>query len=269
MKKPELIFLKLGGSLITDKSKLHTVRLQVLQRLTKEIAQAVNANPDLKVILGHGSGSFGHVPAKKHHTVEGLFTPEDKAGFLEVQREAHELHDIFMRESSAAGLRVLSFPPSACVVSQDRRILKWDIEAIRKALQLGMIPVVYGDATLDTKLNGTILSTEVLFSYLGEKLRPARILLAGVDEGVYSDYPNNVQLIPVMTPDSFTRIGNRVTSSQHTDVTGGMESKVKIMIDMVKAHPKLLVSIFNGQIKDNVFKGICGNLPGTTIRSRE
>ena len=103
MKKPELIFLKLGGSLITDKSKLHTVRLQVSQRLTKEIAQAVNANPDLKVILGHGSGSFGHVPAKKHHTVEGLFTPEDKAGFLEVQREAHELHDIFMRESSAAG----------------------------------------------------------------------------------------------------------------------------------------------------------------------
>ncbi len=269
MKKPELIFVKLGGSLITDKSKPHVVQLRLLQRLAKEIAQAQNAKPGLKIVLGHGSGSFGHVPAKRHHTVEGLVTPEDRAGFLEVQREAHALHDIFMQESSAAGLSVLSFPPSACVVSQNRRILKWDIDPIRRALQLGMIPVVYGDAVLDTKLNGTILSTEDLFSYLGSKLHPTRILLAGVEEGVFSDFPNNAQLIPVMTPDSFAHIGDRVAGSQHIDVTGGMESKVKIMIDLVKVHPQLQVSIFNGKTKDNVYKAICGNLPGTTIRSRE
>jgi isopentenyl phosphate kinase len=55
-----LVFLKLGGSLITDKNQAHTARLDVLERMAFEIAAARAQDQDLKIVLGHGSGSFGH-----------------------------------------------------------------------------------------------------------------------------------------------------------------------------------------------------------------
>lgn len=67
-----LVFLKLGGSLITDKTRPRTVRLDTLKRLCAEIASARKHDPNLQLLLGHGSGSFGHVAAKKYKTREGL-----------------------------------------------------------------------------------------------------------------------------------------------------------------------------------------------------
>ena len=64
-----LTFLKLGGSLITDKDSPHTARPEILRRLAEEIAAARQHNPAMQLIIGHGSGSFGHMPAKKiRHT---------------------------------------------------------------------------------------------------------------------------------------------------------------------------------------------------------
>jgi isopentenyl phosphate kinase len=59
MKMSKLHFLKLGGSLITDKNEAHTHRPDVLARLGREIAAALEQDPSIKVVLGHGSGSFG------------------------------------------------------------------------------------------------------------------------------------------------------------------------------------------------------------------
>ena len=58
-----LCFLKLGGSLITDKTQPGNDSADVLARVAREIKAALTENPDLKVVLGHGSGSFGHVAA--------------------------------------------------------------------------------------------------------------------------------------------------------------------------------------------------------------
>jgi isopentenyl phosphate kinase len=65
------IFLKLGGSLITDKTRVEHARKPIIRRLAREIKAAREARPDLQIVLGHGSGSFGHVAAKKHGTRDG------------------------------------------------------------------------------------------------------------------------------------------------------------------------------------------------------
>jgi len=83
-----LQFLKLGGSLITEKDRPHTARLQVIRRLASEIARARRDDPALRLVLGHGSGSFGHVPAQKYGTRGGVRTPEEWGGFVQVWREA-------------------------------------------------------------------------------------------------------------------------------------------------------------------------------------
>ncbi|MEL6309142.1 MAG: hypothetical protein AAFQ52_13445 [Chloroflexota bacterium] len=52
--------LKLGGSLITDKTQREILREDVLARLANEIAQALGANPTMQLVIGHGSGSFAN-----------------------------------------------------------------------------------------------------------------------------------------------------------------------------------------------------------------
>ena len=56
------IFLKLGGSLITDKDKPYTARTQVIADIAKEIVAARKTDPDMELLIGHGSGSFGILP---------------------------------------------------------------------------------------------------------------------------------------------------------------------------------------------------------------
>jgi isopentenyl phosphate kinase len=59
----ELVFLKLGGSLITDKDTPRSPRRDVLARLAAEILYAHRQRPQMQLVIGHGSGSFGH----EHH----------------------------------------------------------------------------------------------------------------------------------------------------------------------------------------------------------
>ena len=65
-------FLKLGGSLITDKDTAHTPRIDVIDRIAGEIKKYLVEHPQDSLLLGHGSGSFGHVPAAKYGTREGV-----------------------------------------------------------------------------------------------------------------------------------------------------------------------------------------------------
>ena len=66
-----LILIKLGGSVITDKKKDFTVREENILRLAREVKAALGTGNN-KIIIGHGAGSFAHVPAHKYQTKEGL-----------------------------------------------------------------------------------------------------------------------------------------------------------------------------------------------------
>jgi isopentenyl phosphate kinase len=269
MENDELVFLKLGGSLITDKSKPQTPRLPVLRRLIQEIKQAREARPNLKIILGHGSGSFGHMPASKYRTVRGVFTQKDRKGFLEVWHAARKLNELVLKECENAGLPMFNFPPSAGVITTKRSIIAWNIQPIQQAIQEGYIPLIFGDAILDTRLHGTILSTEELFNFLVKKMKPSRILLAGIEEGVFADFPKNSILIPDLSFKWYSRNKAQITSSIHADVTGGMAEKVRIMLRSVNNHRGLRVQIFNGLEKANVYRALLGERLGTTIQARE
>ncbi|MGA3021078.1 MAG: hypothetical protein ABSD68_03970, partial [Candidatus Micrarchaeales archaeon] len=62
-----LVLVKLGGSLITDKTSPFTPNLDVIKRLAKEIHEA-REEKGMSLIIGHGGGSFPHKPAKDYRT---------------------------------------------------------------------------------------------------------------------------------------------------------------------------------------------------------
>jgi len=128
-----LLFLKLGGSLITDKACPHTARLDTLTRLVDELASFKLANPDAQVLLGHGSGSFGHIPAQRHSTREGVRSEDEWTGFVEVWRQANALNRIVVDALGRGGLNAISFSPSGCVLARDGLVASWDLAPIQVA----------------------------------------------------------------------------------------------------------------------------------------
>jgi isopentenyl phosphate kinase len=238
-----------------------------LNRLAEEINLARLNHPDIRILIGHGSGSFGHIVAEKHGTIWGVHTQGDWIGFAEVWREAAVLNHFVMDALSSAGIPCIAFPPSGAISARNRSIIQWEIQPIRAALDAGLIPVVYGDVVFDSARGGTILSTEELFVHLGRLLHPERILLAGRDEGVWTDYPECTQLIPEITPTNFLEIAPSLGDSSGTDVTGGMASKVQLMLSIVEDIPGLEVLIFSGNQKSSLYNVLSGARLGTRLHA--
>lgn len=262
---PRLQFLKLGGSLITDKEKPRTARREVIDHLVVEIRQALENRPGWQLLLGHGSGSFGHMVARQYGTRLGVRSPADWDGFAAVWLEARSLNQIMMDALHHAGLAAIAFPVSSSAVTQDGRVMRWDIRPLRAALRAGLLPVVYGDVVFDRELGGTILSTEDIFSYLAGKLRPFRILLAGMEKGVWADYPAKTQLISRITPQTYADTMAVYGATVGDDVTGGMGGKVKEMLALVRALPGLEAVIFSGEQTGNLEAALCGEALGTRL----
>lgn len=275
----ELVFLKLGGSLITDKTQPYTPLLDVMDDLALQIATALQTHPNLRLVLGHGAGSFGHVPASEYKTRDGLppkSTPlihreRDESeesywkGFAEVWYQASALNRYVMKALHNAGIQAIALPPSAGVIASNGQVSVWETTPIRMALATSIVPVVFGDTVFDEVRGGTILSTEDLFMFLANALSPERILLAGLEAAVWADFPERTKKIDTITPKSFHEIKEGVGKSAAADVTGGMESKVKQMLDSVIANPDMTVQIFSGVEPGNIVRALTGETLGTLI----
>ncbi len=268
-----LIFLKLGGSLITNKERPRTPHLDKLKDLCGQVASALACDPNLLLLIGHGSGSFGHVPAKKHKTREGinLSLPRSKDispywyGFSEVWHEARELNKIVLDALRAAKIPAMAISPSSSVIAKDGKVAAWDLEPIKRAMLNRIIPVVYGDVIFDEIRGGTILSTEDLFVHLAQKMRPERILLAGLEDGVYADFPARKHRVTRVSPVSYAEISASVGVSHGTDVTGGMNSKVQQMLNLVEEIPEIEVQLFSGVEAGSLERALSGEKLGTLI----
>lgn len=264
-----LVLIKLGGSLITDKTIPYTPRLQILADLAGQIAHVRKSLPGLSMILGHGSGSFGHTAAREYGTRQGLQALVDTSrywgGFAEVWYQASALNRLVMEALHTAGLSAVSLVPVSSVTASDGRVEHWDLAPIQAALSAGLLPVVYGDVIFDQKRGGTILSTEDLFEYLTLHFNPQQILLLGLESAVWADYPARKRRIEKITPLTFADIQGSLGASHGADVTGGMESKVRQMLKLVAAVPGLKVQIFSGEEAGSLQKALNGETPGTLL----
>ncbi len=258
-----LVFAKLGGSLITDKQVESSFRAEAAARVASEIQAALAQQPDLRLVVGHGSGSFGHVAAKRYGTMAGVHTPEQWRGFAEVATVASELNYLMANTLHAAGVPVWRMQPSASARSHDGKLEQLALDPIRQALDHGLIPLVYGDVSLDEVRGGTIISTETIFFYLARHLPVSRILLLGEVEGVYDQAG---AVIPKITPATLPAVEAALGGSAGTDVTGGMETKVRDMVALVEAVPNLTIRIMNGTQPGLLEAALLGKSePGTLI----
>lgn len=270
----ELVFLKLGGSLITDKTQRYTPRLPRLESLAEEIHSALLEMPQLRLILGHGSGSFGHFAVQEYLAPLHYASREKRRpsrgdsfwhGFSEVWYRAAELNRYVMDAFHRAGLPAMALPPSAMVGASDGAIVSWNVASLQAAMDSGLVPVIYGDIVFDSVTGGNVLSTEALMIYLARVLGPRRILLAGLEGAVWADFPSRRSPIEKITPAAYAGLSARIGASHGTDVTGGMKDKVEKMLRLVQDVPGLTVHIFSGEEPGNIRHALADSSLGTTI----
>ncbi len=258
-----MIFLKLGGSLITQKDQPQTARPQTIARLASEISAAARADPGLRLLLGHGSGSFGHHIAAQYATQQGAHSAADWEGFARVWRAAQQLNRLVVDLLCEAGLPAISFPPSASALCASGRLLHLAVEPIQRALQAGLLPVVYGDVAFDRDQGAAIVSTEQVLGFLARAMKPSRLLLAGLEPGVYAQYPQRTGLLSELRAADLERTA--LGSAEATDVTGGMAAKVRQALEIARTQPGMEVRIFSGEPPGNLERALRGEPLGTSI----
>jgi isopentenyl phosphate kinase len=246
-----LTFLKLGGSIITDKRGKEAANLPTIGRLTREISAARAAYAHGTLIIGHGSGSFGHVYAARYGVHRGLALDADWIGYALTARAALRLNRIVVDALLAASVPALSVQPSAALTSRGGELESWNVDTIAHALQRRLVPVIHGDVAFDHTQGCAIMSTEALFAYLAHHtpLQPARLILVG-ETAVYTADPalnSDARLVPLITEHNIAEVLDYTGNSRGIDVTGGMQSKLRLMWQLVATIPGLEVHIINAE----------------------
>jgi isopentenyl phosphate kinase len=263
---PDVVLVKLGGSLITEKRRREAARPEVIARLAAELARAAGRTPE-RIVLGHGSGSFGHVAASEARLAEGLRSADQLPGVGHTQERAAALHADIIRALLRAELSPFSIAPSSCVVAAGGRVVDAALEPLRLALERGLLPVVYGDVVMDRERGVAICSTERMFEALAERLpalgiRVTRALWLGETDGVWDAAGRTVPRISAA--DAADADTAAIGAAEGTDVTGGMLHRVETAIALARLG--IPSRIVNGLTPGALERALLGEpVPGTEV----
>jgi isopentenyl phosphate kinase len=225
-----ILLVKLGGSLITDKTRPGRAHREVIRRLAREIAAFARSSSRPALIVGHGSGSFGHVAA-----AAGGMSPAPvrrRAGAAAVawtQRRAAELHALVVAALEDAGAAPFSLAPSSFMTGLGGRSPRVCADPLFLALDQGLVPVVYGDIVLDRARGATIASTEDVLRAIASEARARRRPVAGAvwmgrTKGVLASDGTTLSRLSAR---SAVRLAGQVNGAIGTDVTGGMSLRLR------------------------------------------
>ncbi len=263
-----LSFVKLGGSLITDKRHEKRARPEVIVRLAHEIAELRReSSKEALWIVGHGSGSFGHVEAHRSSIHEGLTSPDQRVGLAATADEAARLHRQVVGALREAGETPFSLAPSSFLLASEGHVAELYSEPLRLALAAGLLPVVYGDVVMDRAQGCAICSTEDLFVALAEALGyahdVARIYWLGETDGVYDADGETIR--EISAGDDATELLADIEGASGVDVTGGMRHRLSTTLEL--ASDGVSSWIGNGLEPGLLGRAVRGEaVPGTWIR---
>lgn len=262
---PAIVLVKLGGSLITDKRRPETARRQIIERLAAELA-ASPPNDGEKLLLGHGSGSFGHQAAAEHRLVSGLRSPDQLAGVGITQAAAARLHRMVLDALLAAGAAPFSLAPSSCLVTHHGRPRHLALDPLLGALAAGLLPVTYGDVVMDRAQGAAIASTETVLTAMARRLvqrgwRVSRVLWLGETPGLFDI---KGRIVPRLDAATLDRAIRKVSGAAGVDVTGGMRHRLETARALARLGiPSLL---FDGREPGALARALAGEeVEGTRV----
>lgn len=261
----ELVLIKLGGSLITNKKAEGEARPETIARLAGELAAYAARGGGQRLVLGHGSGSFGHAAAARHGLGRGL-RGGDPMGAAITQDQAARLHRLVVEKLLAAGLPVFSWAPSTGLLAHAGRARRTLFATLFQALETGLVPIFFGDVVADEALGAGIASTEAVslaFARAAARggYRIRRALWLGETEGIYGAEGKTIAEIGAGNLKEALR---GVGGSAGVDVTGGMDLRLRTAWELTRYGIESI--ILDGNVPGRLAAALAGeDVPGTRI----
>lgn len=252
------VFIKLGGSLITDKTIPTSAKLMTIQSVARELSNIHKNNPGLVLFIGNGAGSYGHYAVqetgwKKHK--------DDPGSIAEIRRMTSQLNTLVLEALLAEDIPALSFPPAAFAMhtSGDTTLAA---KPLFQFVGLGVTPLVHGDIIFDDQDGSSVMSTEEILEALAKEwVRRGNTIESFVYcTSVDGVLDKNGRTIATLSNDMSV---SSITKTKGFDVTGGMAQKIKAGFRALEYSE--YVCIINGEKAGNLTMAIDHQEVGTRL----
>ncbi|MBO7352078.1 MAG: isopentenyl phosphate kinase family protein [Candidatus Methanomethylophilaceae archaeon] len=255
-----MILIKLGGSVITDKSEYKKFNREQTARLCAEIAASGKG-----VLVVHGAGSYGHVLSKQYQLQHGLQDFRQIPAVAQVQHDVRELSLNVVEEMIKVGMPAVSVPPGSCFVMDNGRLIVDNPESIKALAHIGVMPVLFGDVVADRSKGFGICSGDQAMEALAKIFKPDRIVFVSDVDGLYTADPKkaeNAKLIPDVDGKMLDKLDSELTVA---DVTGGIRGKVDEMLKICGDSGECI--LVNGTVPGRLLSLLKGeDVPCTKVR---
>ncbi|MCI0511659.1 isopentenyl phosphate kinase family protein [candidate division KSB1 bacterium] len=212
-----MVILKAGGSAITWKSQPYTARPEVMELIAAQLHGIQR-----QVILAHGVGAYGHPLAKAYHIGKGFDgAAATRLGFLYTHYWVDELTQKFIKILLDHNVPAGHLHPSSLMITDQRRIVHFFDEPVRRYLDLGIMPVFHGDGPTDRSQGYCVLSADQTVVFLAKYFQ-ARQLVFGIDVDGILDAGKTV---PQLRFNELEGWRQRIADNQ--DASGGLPMKLK------------------------------------------
>ena len=257
-----LKIVKLGGSVISDKSKPFSFRTKVVQRIAYEIREYLKAFPQCSLIMVHGGGSFGHPLVKEYNLQKGLADEKSLEGASLTNNAMRELCMKISKILIKAGLHVFPLQTSALFMREyGTKFIGAKI--VKETISKGFIPLLHGDLILDSATGVSVLSGDEIIVHLASTFKPLETLFIVDVDGIYVNIDGKRKWLHKITLRELDNLISYMEPIEGYDVTGGMLYKLSQVRELLKICEK--VKIVNGLRKRNVFHAFAGDVFKGTI----
>ena len=229
----ELILMKLGGSLITNKRsdvpKCH-------ENIMRKIANIISKS-DKKIIIVHGAGSYGHPIVKKYNINNGLDgTEKQREAITKARKQLIHLNEILCKEIRKTGTKCESVIPSQSMKINDNNELQaFPKQKFDEILSGGKIAVTFGDIVNTKDKNVGVISGDTLLLKLAQLYKPKRTFFImdypGVVKGSLES--DEMEIYGKLDSKFVTNI-SILKEKNRPDVTGGLLNKIKCALEISK-----------------------------------
>jgi isopentenyl phosphate kinase len=235
-----LTIIKLGGSLLTDKSKPYEARRSIIGSTARELKECIDEGLIESLIIVHGVGSYGHPPVLEYKLYKGFTGPEQFIPLSKTQSAVNEFRFMISREFQEAGLPVNLLHPSSMVVAEKMHIVSSFFEPLKGWMSLGMIPLLGGDLLYDKTMGFSVGSGDELAIVLARALDAKRLIFAMDESGIYDDNPKKnltANLLREININNIDSIIDGLKQKGQVDASGAMKGKlssIKSVKDLIE-----------------------------------
>lgn len=253
------IVLKLGGSLLTDKSSPYTLRENTLKRVAQEIKECIELGLIGDLVIINGVGSFGHPPVLEHNLQKGF---RNKEQLIELSKTQH-IVNLFRNKISKClldvGIPINLMHTSSIMTGTAMKITDYSLNALKGFLSLGMVPLIGGDMMYDEKMGFSVCSGDQIATLITREIGADTLIFATDVPGIYDKDPNfnsNAVLIKKINVTEIEQLLGDKESSIQVDASGGMKGKLMSLFAATDISKKGLKVFIISMMKSGTLKSL-------------